>query len=152
MTTYKTYNRKIRSNYVVGRGFVDFIKSIPSAIGGFFSRLPSGIQQGIQKTIVPALTTAAVAGLSTLATSSINKVVSVLKKRIEDKAEQQLPREIATKLDEKGKQFLESIKSVPQSMLVPAPVSSENINSRVSGMGVRTRKRRKVVGNGIKSC
>ena len=152
MTTYRTYNRNTRRKYIVGRGFVDFVRSIPSAIGGLFSRLPSGIHEGIQKTLVPALTTAAVAGLSTLGSTAINKVVSVIKRRIEDKGEPKIPREIANKLDEKSKQFLETVKSVPQSMLAIPQPTVDSINSRISGMGIRKTRKRKVIGSGIKSC
>ncbi len=152
MTSYRTYNRKSRNKYIVGRGFVDFIRSIPLAISGIFSRLPSGIQEGIQKTLVPALTTAGVAGLSTLASTGISKVVSVLKKKIEGNLEK-FPPEIANKLDEKSKQFMESVKSNPQkNMIVPQSVDSENINSRISGMGLKTKRGRKKLGNGIKTC
>jgi hypothetical protein len=150
MITYKTYNRYTRNKYIVGRGFLDFVTSIPSTIGGLFSRIPSGLQEGIQKTLVPTLTTAGVAGLSTLGSTGINKIVSVIKRRIEKKNEPQLTQEVANQLNEKSKRFLENVKSTPQHTFGSPSADTDNINSRISGMGIK--RKRGIIGGGIKSC
>ena len=124
--------KHFKNNYVIGSGFVD----IASTLGNLFSKIPPNVSNNIKNIAIPALTTAAITGMTGIGTTAINKLVDKVKKRIDNKKITPSPildkpvhvsNDIGKQISEKSQEIINSLQSQNN--------DQKDINARVSGMG-----------------